>query len=195
MARERNKEREALILQTAKSLFAEKGFFNTSVSDIVKASKLPVGSIYTYFSSKEDIVKAIIEDGWADLHGRLIERLDAAEDPAEKITLLLDDFLPELFKDIELITILLSEAVDYTRLEEKLEELTDIVFTVIKEHEGGRSFFGELSGKEMRAAFIIYFLGVLHTVKIAKSGNIDLSVPDILGFLRNTIRKTLYRPD
>ncbi len=184
-----------MILQTAKSLFAEKGFFNTSVSDIVKVSKLPVGSIYTYFSSKEDIVRAIIEEGWADLHSRLLERLDAAVDPEEKIILLLDGFLPELFKDIELITILLSEAVDYTRLEEKLEELTDIVFDIIKKHEGGRSFFGDLSIKEMRAAFIVYFLGVLHTVKIVKSGNIDLSVSDIISFLRRTIQKTLYHRD
>ena len=194
MAREKNKEREALILQTAKSLFAEKGFFNTSVSDIVKASKLPVGSIYTYFSSKEEIVKAIIEEGWSELHARLEKRLDAADGPETKIRLLVEQFLPELFKDIELITILLSEALAYTRLEEKLETLTDIVFSVLREMEGGRSFFEDASVREMRTAFLVYFLGVLHTVKIAKSGSIELTAADILDFLENTIRRTLHTP-
>lgn len=191
MARERNKEREQLILQTAKKLFAKKGFFNTSISDIVKESNLPVGSIYTYFGGKEEIVKAIIEEGWSDLHTRLVEKFDQLETSGEKVRVLIDGFFPELFNDIDLVTILLSEAVDYTKLEEKLEELTRLVFSALEDLEDDGSFVKNLSRKEMRAAFIIYFLGVLHTVKIVKSGNISLSEKDIMSFLKTTIRNTV----
>lgn len=62
MAKMKSEKRRMLILKTAKGLFSKHGFFNTSISDIVKACGLPVGSIYTYFSSKEGIVKTIVDD-------------------------------------------------------------------------------------------------------------------------------------
>lgn len=50
----KQKQYEA-ILAAALKLFTRKGYFNASISDIQKASKMSVGSFYNYFENKESI--------------------------------------------------------------------------------------------------------------------------------------------
>ena len=116
MARIKDENKRVAILQSSKMLFAEKGFFNTSISDIVNETGLPVGSIYTYFKNKEEIVRVIVEEGWNDLQERLEKALSTTTSAKRKLKVLIDQFLSELLTDIDLINILLSEAIDYTRI-------------------------------------------------------------------------------
>ena len=54
--------RRAQIIEAAISCFLEKGYTNTSMSDIIKASGLSSGSIYSHFSGKEDILVSAINE-------------------------------------------------------------------------------------------------------------------------------------
>ena len=54
--------RRAQILEAAINCFLERGYINTSMSDIIKASGLSSGSIYSHFSGKEDILIGSIKD-------------------------------------------------------------------------------------------------------------------------------------
>ena len=54
--------RRAQIIEAAISCFLEKGYTNTSMSDIIKASRLSSGSIYSHFSGKEDILISAINE-------------------------------------------------------------------------------------------------------------------------------------
>lgn len=54
--------RRAQIIEAAVSCFLEKGYTNTSMSDIIKASGLSSGSIYSHFSGKEDILNIAINE-------------------------------------------------------------------------------------------------------------------------------------
>lgn len=56
-------EKEKLILEVALSLFAKNGFESTSVSMIAKKAGISKGLMYSYFKSKEDLLKEIILDG------------------------------------------------------------------------------------------------------------------------------------
>ena len=49
------------ILDTAQKLFMEQGFDQTSISQILEATQIARGTLYYYFSSKEEIMDAIIE--------------------------------------------------------------------------------------------------------------------------------------
>lgn len=49
------------ILDTAQELFMEQGFDQTSISQILEAAQIARGTLYYYFSSKEEIMDAIIE--------------------------------------------------------------------------------------------------------------------------------------
>ena len=54
--------RRAQIIEAAVSCFLEKGYTNTSMSDIIKASGLSSGSIYSHFSGKEDILVSAVNE-------------------------------------------------------------------------------------------------------------------------------------
>jgi AcrR family transcriptional regulator len=52
-------EIKAQILAAAAAVFAEKGFANAGINDIVRASGLSKGGVYWHFASKDEIVTAI----------------------------------------------------------------------------------------------------------------------------------------
>ena len=49
------------ILDAAGILFSEKGYDNTSVTDIMNAVGIAKGTLYHHFKSKEDIMDALIK--------------------------------------------------------------------------------------------------------------------------------------
>jgi len=53
--------RRAEILTAAGQLFAEKGYHRTTTQDIDEAAEVSEGTIYNYFSSKEELLFAIME--------------------------------------------------------------------------------------------------------------------------------------
>lgn len=185
MARMKDESRRNLIMETSKTLFSKNGYYNTSISDIVRESGLPVGSIYTYFKSKEEIVRSIVEEGWTDLAGRMLEKIDTLEKPAEKLSVILEGFLPELLEDADLINILLSEAITLTKIEEKIQIILDLVINILK--EAGIEKFDR---KFMETALIIHFLGSLNMMRIIKSKSIDLTTSDIFTFLKTAIENS-----
>src|SRR6186997_2872036 len=46
------------IVRAATRVFSERGFHRATMQDIVRASGLSVGAIYTYFKSKEELILA-----------------------------------------------------------------------------------------------------------------------------------------
>ncbi|NMC26943.1 MAG: TetR/AcrR family transcriptional regulator [Syntrophomonadaceae bacterium] len=60
-ASKQNKERRQRLLECALDLFIEKGYFNTSIRDIIERSSYGTGTFYNYFADREDILKALLE--------------------------------------------------------------------------------------------------------------------------------------
>ncbi|WP_102794328.1 TetR/AcrR family transcriptional regulator [Bowmanella denitrificans] len=52
-------DKRTLILQTADKLFVEQGIKNTTIAQIAELAGIAKGSVYSYFKSKLDIVKAL----------------------------------------------------------------------------------------------------------------------------------------
>jgi AcrR family transcriptional regulator len=49
------------ILNTALSLFCEKGYHSTSIEDIARQAEISKGLLYHYFKSKEEVLGALVE--------------------------------------------------------------------------------------------------------------------------------------
>lgn len=54
-------ERKAEMVAAAAKLFAQQGFVRTSVAEIVSAVDVAKGLFYYYFTTKDDMVKAVVE--------------------------------------------------------------------------------------------------------------------------------------
>ena len=57
----------AKILATALNLFAEQGYEATSVRMIAQAAEVAQGLLYNYFTSKESLLVAVVEQGMRDV--------------------------------------------------------------------------------------------------------------------------------
>ena len=53
--------RKKLILASAKKLFSRGGYYQTQISDIIKDAGIARGTIYQYFSNKEDVFITLLE--------------------------------------------------------------------------------------------------------------------------------------
>jgi AcrR family transcriptional regulator len=194
MAREKDENKRIAVLQTSKLLFSSKGFVNTSIADIVRETGMSVGTIYTYFKSKDEIVRAIVEEGWRSLYSRMEKAMAGGVDTQAGLKLLVDIFLPELLQDLPLINILLSEAIDYTRLEEKVEKLTDLVFSLLKADRPEAPGWPGVPRQMLRTGLIVIFLGVLNAVRVTRRSSLGIRTEDIIGFVDFLTRGSLGLP-
>jgi AcrR family transcriptional regulator len=84
------KEREYLahreeILSAAEKVFAAKGFFSTTMSDIAREAEFGTGSLYKYFKSKEDLYFTLIDEKVEEINGPVKAELSQKTPPVERI--------------------------------------------------------------------------------------------------------------
>ncbi len=83
--------RRRQILDAALACFAREGFHRTTMQAIFREADLSPGAVYTYFFGKEDIVRAIADEGLA-LARRMFEGLDQRTRPEEALDRMLEAF-------------------------------------------------------------------------------------------------------
>lgn len=71
-------ERRAEMVTAAARLFAEQGFVRTSVAEIVSAVDVAKGLFYYYFTTKDDMVKAVVE-GYCSYLGAYADAIAAGD--------------------------------------------------------------------------------------------------------------------
>jgi TetR/AcrR family transcriptional repressor of nem operon len=78
------------LIDAAMNLFWEKGYANTSMSDLLGAAKANSGSFYHFFNSKEDLLLAVLDKYFTLLHpAMLAPAWEGVDDPIERIFALL----------------------------------------------------------------------------------------------------------
>jgi len=73
------------IVDAALRVFGELGYHHATIQDVVRASDLSVGAIYTYFSGKDELFLACCDATAAAVTGALADRLTAGSSTADKL--------------------------------------------------------------------------------------------------------------
>src|SRR3712207_9276432 len=76
---EHRRARREQILDAATATFAAQGFQATGMAEVIAASGLSAGAVYRYFTSKDQLIEAIVDRGLDEAAGRLERQL--AEEP------------------------------------------------------------------------------------------------------------------
>ena len=82
-ARKRDKRRQ--ILGAAITVFSEKGFHKSRVSDVARAGGVADGTIYLYFKSKDAILIAIFEEAMAEMIAGVKAAMADLADPFDRL--------------------------------------------------------------------------------------------------------------
>ncbi len=77
--------RRAKIINVAKDLLARFGFKKTTMEDIARAAGIAKATVYHYFTSKEDILREIIQREGEILRQKLQEAVQSGQTASEKL--------------------------------------------------------------------------------------------------------------
>lgn len=73
------------ILLAAEKLFAARGFFPTTMSEIAQEAQFGTGTLYKYFKSKEDLYFTLIDEKTAEINGPVKAELSKKIPAVERI--------------------------------------------------------------------------------------------------------------
>ena len=92
--RARGEQTRLDLIEAGRELFVERGFFNTSIGDLVTKSGVGTrGAFYHHFKDKAELFRAVFEDVENDLTLRSIAAPPPGADPWERLTSGLHGFL------------------------------------------------------------------------------------------------------
>jgi AcrR family transcriptional regulator len=89
------------IIEKSMQLFSVKGYYNTSIADILAAADLTKGGLYGHFASKEDIWYAVYEEAVGIWKGIVFKGIRNNSDPLRRIEKFIEnDMLDYLGTDV-----------------------------------------------------------------------------------------------
>ena len=108
VSQEMRAQSRAALIASARYLFAKTGYYHCRISDIAGQAKMSQGNVYWYFSSKEELLKAVLADAFESL-GTVMAQAAAGPDPArQKLERLVDNILEYAHTSSEFTSIMLS---------------------------------------------------------------------------------------
>ena len=83
--RQRVEEKERAILTAARKIFEDKGYEGARVADIAAAIGVAEGTIYTYFPTKEALVRAMLETFWEGITAEARQAVSGLADTFQRL--------------------------------------------------------------------------------------------------------------
>lgn len=84
MATQQHPDKRGRLIQAALNLAYQHGFRQTSLADIAKEAKVPLGNVYYYFKTKEEIGEAVVETHLAQIR-LLQQKLNTMSSAGERL--------------------------------------------------------------------------------------------------------------
>src|SRR5260370_38925175 len=77
-------EKGARCIEAAMKLAYKRGFRETSLADIAEAAHVPVGNVYYYFKTKDELGEAVVEQRLAEFRA-FRDEMDRLSSPRERL--------------------------------------------------------------------------------------------------------------
>ena len=161
-------ERRAQLVAAATEAFARQGVAATSVADIVRAAGVAQGTFYLYFTSKDDVILAVVAGVAETMLTSLQGRLDTAEMPAKDRLRAFGRLLGDLARDGELsdVTDFIHRAENRTLHDRFAEHLLPRLLPLMEQLVADGVTDGSFRVADPRAA-AWFVLGGLQSVELA----------------------------
>jgi TetR/AcrR family transcriptional regulator, fatty acid metabolism regulator protein len=132
--KEKNKVKYHLILEAAVKVFAEQGFYQSTISQIAREAGVADGTIYLYFKNKDDILLQFFGYKTKQVFQSFREEVDKADSARDKLRNLIRRHLEEFQNDKNMAVVYQAEARSNSRLVEKqLQEMSKMYLDITAE--------------------------------------------------------------
>lgn len=164
------------ILAAAGRLFAERGYHRTTTKDIALAADVSEGTIYNYFTSKEDLLMGLMEQLTAGINLESLLSESVFEDPQDFLLVLLQNRQNYLRENGVLLQAILSEILVNPELAKRFHD--DIILPTqsrIEEHLNQRIGLGQIQPVDTRllARILSGLITGLYVLQIVGDQEID----------------------
>ncbi|MBN2388693.1 MAG: TetR/AcrR family transcriptional regulator [Anaerolineales bacterium] len=90
LSAEMRAQSRAALVDAARKLFARQGYFNCPIAEVAAEAGMSPGNVYWHFASKEDLLKAVLADGFDSLGQVLAGAAAGPGSAVEKVNLLVE---------------------------------------------------------------------------------------------------------
>jgi AcrR family transcriptional regulator len=109
MSDAQNKNTEAIILDTARKVFVEKGFDGARMQEIADRAGINKALLHYYYRSKQKLFEAIFDESFQKIIPRILEFAVSSKPLAEKIDRFVSSYIDLLIADPHLPSFVLHE--------------------------------------------------------------------------------------
>jgi len=113
------------VLKAARDLFQRFGLCKTTMEDIAKAAGKGKSTLYYYYTSKDEIFNAVIEDEMHEVFASVREAVERAGTAEDKMKAFTTTKIKALSQKVNLYSIVRGETTDNTQLIRKLRKTFD----------------------------------------------------------------------
>lgn len=115
-----NADKYHKILDAAIKVFAEQGYYKSTVSQIAKEAGVADGTIYIYFKNKADILSNFFSYKTRMVFGQFKEEVEKADNAEDKLRNLIRRHLAEFQRDPNVAVVFQREALNARHIDEAL---------------------------------------------------------------------------
>ena len=190
------REKRLQIAKGAAKLFIKKGYFQTSIREISKATGLTIGNLYNYITKKEDILYLVI-DVFQSLWVNKLEKEGVLkiEDPVDQLKTAVQKMLELVQSHREMVLLAYTESKSLPKnfLKIILEKETGLVECFEKILKGGveKEVF-KVKDPFLLANIIVYLLSIepLRGWNLRKRYNVEENNRHIVNFIMNLVTQS-----
>lgn len=132
--RRRPNDKYQRILEAAIKVFAEQGFFQSTIAQIAREAGVADGTIYLYFKNKDDILVQFFNYKTKQVFGGFREEVNKGDNAVEKLRNLVRRHLAEFQRDRNMAILYQSETHQSMRMAEaQIREMSSMYLDIVAE--------------------------------------------------------------
>jgi AcrR family transcriptional regulator len=195
MTRPKDERMREGILSAAFQMFGERGFGATTIKDLAGSLGISPGSIYTYFSGKEELFRCTVEEGWQSFLVEMRRIVSAPRQLKERFDSILDYCFESLKESLPLLRGMLFDSRQRRLLQENLQQLCELLESLIREGQRQGLIRVVLAEEHVRAQIRINVFGVLSSVALAQDETLDGEIDAVKAAVKHFLYQRLKLED
>lgn len=172
------------IVRAATQLVSRKGYFHTTVDDVLLATRLTKGGFYAHFESKEDLGRAVIDHATQVFFDRVESHVHRFADPRDQLHALLEAYrLYAIGKAFDGGCFFVNLATEMDDQHEEFAGLVaarfagfrDLVRGIVEAGKANGTFRSDAPSEGLAAAIVGYLNGTMMQAKVGQAFDLFVS--------------------